>query len=116
MADKGGVVGIYFMPFIGPGPGAPTVEMLMRQIDHAIKVCGVDHVGIGSDLEHGAHRGDAWYLRSTRRSWRARISRGISAPDESRPLFIPELNHPAASRAWSAACASGSFRTPRSKR
>ena len=43
MADKGGVVGIYFMPFIGPGPGAPTVEMLMRQIDHAIKVCGADH-------------------------------------------------------------------------
>jgi membrane dipeptidase len=50
MAEKGGVVGIDFMPFIGPGPGAPTVEMLLRQIDHAIKVCGVDHVGIGSDL------------------------------------------------------------------
>ena len=59
MADKGGVVGIYFMPFIGPGPGAPTVEMLMRQIDHAIKICGVDHVGIGSDLSTHADRGDA---------------------------------------------------------
>ena len=50
MADKGGVIGIYFMPFIGAGDGAPTVEMLMRQIDHALKVCGADHVGIGSDL------------------------------------------------------------------
>ena len=51
------------MPFIGPGPGAPTVEMLMRQIDHAIKVCGVDHVGIGSDLSTDAHRGDAGVLK-----------------------------------------------------
>ena len=50
MADKGGVVGIYFMPFIGAGDGPPTIEMLMRQIDHALKVCGADHVGIGSDL------------------------------------------------------------------
>ena len=50
MADKGGVVGIYFMPFIGQGTGAPTLDMLMRQIDHALKVCGEDHVGIGSDL------------------------------------------------------------------
>ena len=63
MADKGGVVGIYFMPFIGPGPGAPTVEMLMRQIDHAIKVCGVDHVGIGSDLSTAPIEETPEYLR-----------------------------------------------------
>ncbi len=63
MADKGGVVGIYFMPFIGPGPGAPTVEMLMRQIDHAIKVCGVDHVGIGSDLSTTPIEETPEYLR-----------------------------------------------------
>lgn len=31
---------------------------------------------------------------STRRLCDARIKRGISAPDEARPLFIPELNHP----------------------
>ena len=40
----------------------------MRQIDHAIKVCGVDHVGIGSDLSTDADRGDA----------------GVSAPSTSR--------------------------------
>ena len=65
MADKGGVVGIYFMPFIGPGPGAPTVEMLMRQIDHAIKVCGVDHVGIGSDLSTAPIEETPEYLKRT---------------------------------------------------
>ena len=93
MADKGGVVGIYFMPFIGPGPGAPTVEMLMRQIDHAIKVCGVDHVGIGSDLSTAPIEETPEYLAEAKRFVDGRKSRGISAPDEERPLFIPELNH-----------------------
>jgi membrane dipeptidase len=94
MADKGGVVGIYFMPFIGPGPGAPTVEMLMRQIDHAIKICGVDHVGIGSDLSTAPIEETPEYLREAKSFVDGRAKRGISAPDESRPLFIPELNHP----------------------
>ncbi len=93
MAAKGGVVGIYFMPFIGPGPGAPTTEMLMRQIDHAIKVCGVDHVGIGSDLSTTPIDETAEYLSEHKSFVDGRVKRGISAPDEMRPLFIPELNH-----------------------
>ncbi len=94
MADKGGVVGIYFMPFIGPGPGAPTIEMLMRQIDHAIKVCGADHVGIGSDLSTTPIDETPEYLREHKTFVEGRAKRGISAPDEERPLFIAELNHP----------------------
>lgn len=93
MADKGGVMGIYFMPFIGQGTGAPTIEMLMRQIDHALKVCGTDHVGIGSDLSTAPIDETPEYLREAKSFVDARMSRGISAPDESRPLFIPELNH-----------------------
>ena len=93
MAAKGGVVGIYFMPFIGPGPGAPTTEMLMRQIDHAVKVCGVDHVGIGSDLSTTPIDETEEYLREHKSFVDGRVKRGISAPDEMRPLFIPELNH-----------------------
>ena len=94
MADKGGVLGVYFMPFIGPGPGAPTVEMLMRQIDHAIKICGVDHVGIGSDLSTMPIEETPEYLREAKAFVDGRARRGIAAPDETRPLFIPELNHP----------------------
>lgn len=93
MADKGGVIGIYFMPFIGRGTGAPTVEMLMRQIAHALKVCGTDHVGIGSDLSTAPIDETPEYLREAKAFVDGRIARGISAPDESRPLFIPELNH-----------------------
>jgi membrane dipeptidase len=94
MSDKGGVVGIYFMPFIGPGPGGPTVEMLMRQIDHAIKICGVEHVGIGSDLSTTPIEETPEYLREAKAFVEGRAKRGISAPDESRPLYLPELNHP----------------------
>jgi membrane dipeptidase len=94
MADKGGVLGIYFMPFIGQGSGAPTVDMLMRQIEHALKVCGADHVGIGSDLSTAPIEETADYLREAKAFVDSRAARGISAPDESRPLFIPELNHP----------------------
>ena len=93
MADKGGVIGIYFMPFIGQGNGAPTADMLMRQIEHALKVCGADHVGIGSDLSTTPIDETPEYLREAKAFVEARMSRGISAPDESRPLFIPELNH-----------------------
>ena len=49
MADKGGVVGIYLMPFLTM-QGQPRAEDLVRHIEHAINVCGEDHVGIGSDL------------------------------------------------------------------
>ena len=94
MADKGGVIGIYFMPFIGAGDGAPTVDMLMRQIEHALKVCGTDHVGIGSDLSVTPIDETPEYLREAKAFVDARAARGISAPDEMRPLFIPELNHP----------------------
>ena len=72
---------------------APSVEMLMRQIDHALKVCGTDHVGIGSDLSTTPIDETPEYLREAKAFVDARASRGISAPDETRPLFIPELNH-----------------------
>ncbi|MGQ0734822.1 MAG: dipeptidase [Acidobacteriota bacterium] len=94
MADKGGVIGIYFMPFIGPGPGAPTLDMLMRQVEHALKVCGADHVGLGSDLSTAPIEETPDYVGAHKAFVQSRAARGISAPDEARPLFIPELNHP----------------------
>ena len=51
MADKGGV-GVYLMPFLAASPAraATNEDALARHIDHALNDCGVDHVGIGSDL------------------------------------------------------------------
>ena len=66
----------------------------MRQIDHALKVCGVDHVGIGSDLSTTPIEETPEYLREHKTFVEDRISRGISAPDESGRSSFQRLNHP----------------------
>ena len=48
MAQKGGYVGIYFMPFLAPN-GHATASDVVAHIEHAIDVCGEDVVGIGTD-------------------------------------------------------------------
>ncbi|MFL6861810.1 MAG: dipeptidase [Allosphingosinicella sp.] len=48
LAVKGGFVGIYFMPFL-VASGRATADDVAAHIDHAVKVCGEDHVGIGTD-------------------------------------------------------------------
>jgi membrane dipeptidase len=48
LADRGGVVGIYFMPFLRAS-GQPHAEDLIRHLEHAVNVCGEDHVGLGTD-------------------------------------------------------------------
>ncbi|MFQ3555590.1 membrane dipeptidase [Streptomyces gramineus] len=48
VAERGGFVGIYFMPFLDPG-GHATAADVVDHIVHAVDVCGEDHVGIGTD-------------------------------------------------------------------
>ncbi|MBT8489233.1 MAG: dipeptidase, partial [Gemmatimonadetes bacterium] len=48
LADRGGVVGIYLMPFLNAA-GPPTAEDVVVHVEHALDICGEDHVGIGSD-------------------------------------------------------------------
>jgi len=48
VAEKGGFVGIYFMPFLTPSGHARAADVVAH-IDHAVSVCGEDHVGIGTD-------------------------------------------------------------------
>ena len=48
VASKGGFIGIFFMPFLKLD-GHPTADDVVAHIEHAINVCGEDHVGIGSD-------------------------------------------------------------------
>lgn len=97
MADKGGVLGIYLMPFLGGAPGprqASTGEAVIRHIEHALSVCGQDHVGIGSDMSVSPIEESPGYLQAERAFAAGRAKGGIAAPDEDRPLYIPELNHP----------------------
>ncbi|MBV8157592.1 MAG: membrane dipeptidase [Dyella sp.] len=48
VAERGGFVGIYFMPFLNAS-GHAKAEDVVAHIDHAVNVCGEDHVGIGTD-------------------------------------------------------------------
>ena len=97
MADKGGVLGIYLMPFLGGAEGpkkASTGDAVIRHIEHAIKVCGADHVGIGSDMSVSPIEESPEYLKAERAFAEGRARLGNQAPDEDRPLYIPDLNHP----------------------
>lgn len=48
VAERGGFIGIYFMPFVN-ATGHAHAEDVVAHIDHAVNVCGEDHVGIGTD-------------------------------------------------------------------
>lgn len=48
-ADTGGVVGITGVG-IFLGPNTPTLEAMMRHLDYAVDLVGIDHVGISSDF------------------------------------------------------------------
>jgi membrane dipeptidase len=93
MADKGGVLGIYMMPFIN-AQGQPVAADLVRQIEHAVNVCGEEHVGIGSDLSITPHVVNAEYEARHRRFVEGRKQRGIAAPREEDYMFVKDLNTP----------------------
>jgi membrane dipeptidase len=93
LANKGGVIGIYMMPFIN-AQGQPMAADLVRQIEYAINVCGEDHVGIGSDLSITPHVVNAEYEAKHRRFVEGRKARGIAAPREDDYMFVKDLNSP----------------------
>src|SRR3984957_5578533 len=93
LADKGGVVGIYLMPFLRSA-GQPTAEDLVRHIEHAVNVCGEDHVGIGTDGNISPVNFNEAFRQKFAAEVAERRAAGISAPGE-RPdvyTFLPDLN------------------------
>jgi membrane dipeptidase len=95
MSDRGGVVGIYLMPFLTM-QGQPSSEDVIRHIEHAVNVCGEDHVGIGSDLSITPHVVDDRYLEIHRTFVEGRLRDGVAAPgeDPAVPMFVSDLNTP----------------------
>lgn len=89
VADKGGFVGIYFMPFLAVGR-QPTADDLVAHIEHAVKVCGEDQVGIGTDGAVTQMDDIPGYMKGLAEEVRQRRAAGISAPGE-RPDIVPFL-------------------------
>ena len=52
LADKGGVIGVTFVPSFVDAQ-APSLPRLLDHIDHVVRVAGIDYVGIGSDFDGG---------------------------------------------------------------
>jgi membrane dipeptidase len=92
-ADRGGVVGIYLMPFLSPGR-VPTADDVVAHIEHALNVCGEDHVGIGSDLSITPIDGSDEYWSKHREFVARRIAVGVAAPAEDPDVLftVPDLN------------------------
>jgi membrane dipeptidase len=95
LADRGGVFGVYFMPFLRT-QGQPMMEDVIRHLDHAVNVCGEDHVGLGTDGAISAVTLTPEYVKRFHDDIARRRKLGISAPGESEDvyLFIPDLNTP----------------------
>ena len=93
VADRGGVVGIYFMPFLRAS-GQPHAEDLLRHLDHAVNVCGEDHVGLGTDGSISGIELNAKYAEFQRKFFEDRAKAGIAAPGEAADVFnlLPEYN------------------------
>ena len=95
VAEKGGFVGIYFMPFLAIGR-QPMAADLIAHIEHAIKVCGEDHVGLGTDGAVGAIDDMPAYMTGLEKEVQKRRAAGISAPGERGDIvtFLPDLHGP----------------------
>ena len=95
LADRGGVIGLYFMPYLRLA-GQPMAADLVAHLEHAISVCGEDHVGLGTDGGTTAHDDMTAYRRALEDEVAQRRASGIGAPGESADVatFLPDLCGP----------------------
>ncbi len=88
VAQKGGFVGIYFMPFLRADGSQIRADDVVAHIEHAIKICGEDAVGIGTDgPTTGIDDMPRWTAAFARDIERRRAA-GISAPGERPDSYI----------------------------
>ena len=93
VTDRGGVVGLYLMPFLGQDPKSASRALFLRHLQHALKLCGEDHVGIGSDQSTTPVDISPEYMKFVATINAQRTAAGIATPLEAEgPVTVPELN------------------------
>jgi Zn-dependent dipeptidase, microsomal dipeptidase homolog len=95
VADKGGVPGVFFMPYLTGGK-QPAAADIIRHLEHMINVAGEDHVSIGTDGTISPAVLDQKYKDAFAADIRQRKEKKIAAPGESEEgyLFASDLNTP----------------------
>lgn len=92
LAERGGVTGLYELSFISAGPAQQSLAEYVAHIEHALQICGEDHVGIGSDALATAFETTPENMKAWNADIERRRQQGIGAPEEGRPPFVTELN------------------------
>jgi membrane dipeptidase len=95
VGDRGGFVGIYFMPFVN-ARSVCTAADVVAHIDHAVNACGEDHVGIGTDGGTTAIDDMGAFRARMREEVAQRRAAGIGAAGENPDTlpFCEELSGP----------------------
>lgn len=93
LADRGGVAGIILWPYLRTDRQPMAIDVV-RHIEHAIKVCGEDHVGIGTDGGIAPVQRTPEYEKGNRGNVEAMIAAGALPQKKADGvyLFIPDLN------------------------
>jgi len=94
LADKGGVMGIYDLPYLSASPKQPTVDDYMAHMERALKVMGEDHVGVGSDAGLQPFDTSPKGMAEFNKEEEQRQKSGLAAPEEDRPTYAIGLNIP----------------------
>jgi len=95
VADKGGFVGVYFMPFLNLSGHARAIDVVAH-IEHALDICGEDHVGIGTDGGTTPVDDLELYKAALRKEHEDRKAKGVAAPGERADThpFVDDLRGP----------------------
>jgi membrane dipeptidase len=93
LADKGGVAGMIFWPYLRTDT-QPTAIDLIRHLEHALDVCGEDHVGIGTDASVAPIDRTPEFETQNREMIADMVEQGIFARGRPAELytFLPDLN------------------------
>lgn len=91
IADRGGVVGIYFIAYLRSGIGQPALnarrEDLIRHVEYAANICGEDHIGLGTDNIVPALVIDAEALAAQKQRYEQRVRDGVATAGEGPDVF-----------------------------
>lgn len=109
ISNKGGMIGVTTLGyFVGPTEKT-SLEDYFRQIDHAVKVGGIDHVGIASDYAirgiMATHTRESWYV--------PRLTSFKPIYNVRWPPNIPELDPPTRFRTIAQGLAKRGYSTDR---